>query len=242
MPTLPRGVSPRQTTLQAAVDAAELGLDPTCTYEVRASFLEVYGNDAFYLLVPTEKGAKRQALRLKEDKGQVYAEGLKEAELPDVETALSAVALGWEQRSASSNGINDLSSRSHAVLCIRLITHRPGNAKPLSTRLCVVDLAGAERQKKTGSSGARLNEVTAATHRDPGWRLLSPSAAAGRALRPTRPLIPCSDTAARPTAATPTAHAGKLDQQGLDGARPLPPRSPMEPDAPEVDAAHAALP
>ena len=157
------GVSPRQTTAQAAADATDLGLDPTCTYEVRASFLEVYGNDAFDLLVPTEKGAKWQALRLKEDKGQVYAEGLKEAEFPDVETALSNVAYGWEQRSASSNGINDLSSRSHAVLCIRLLTHRPGVAKPQSTRLCVVDLAGAERQKKTGSSGARLNEARAVT-------------------------------------------------------------------------------
>ena len=54
-------------------------LDARCTYELRASFLEVYGNDAFDLLAPEEAryvkdahGApKRVALRLKEDRGQV---------------------------------------------------------------------------------------------------------------------------------------------------------------------------
>ena len=57
--------------------------EPTCSYELRASFLEVYGNDAFDLLEKApDKGAKRQTLRLKEYKGQVFVEGLKEVELP----------------------------------------------------------------------------------------------------------------------------------------------------------------
>ena len=45
------------------------------------------------------------------------------------------------------------------MLCVKLLTHRPGSDKPKTARLCVVDLAGAERQKKTQTNGARLNEA-----------------------------------------------------------------------------------
>ena len=150
--------------------AASLELDDKCTYEVKASFLEVYGNDAFDLLAtpepPKRPGLdppKRAVLRLKEDRGHVFVEGLKEVELPDLESAVRAVSLGWEQRASASNGLNVESSRSHAVLCVKLLTHKPGSDKPAATRLCIVDLAGAERQKKTGmttqTNGTRLNEA-----------------------------------------------------------------------------------
>ena len=63
--------------------AASLELDDKCTYEVKASFLEVYGNDAFDLLATPEPPAaagprpsKRAVLRLKEDRGHVFVEGL----------------------------------------------------------------------------------------------------------------------------------------------------------------------
>ena len=88
---------------------------------------------------------------------------MKEVELPDLESAVRAVSLGWEQRASASNGLNVESSRSHAVLCVKLLTHKPGSDKPSATRLCIVDLAGAERQKKTGmttqTNGTRLNEA-----------------------------------------------------------------------------------
>ena len=156
--------------------AGLLELEDECSYEVRASFLEVYGNDAFDLLaLPSDNASnklnaqlppgaqpKRVPLRLKEDKGQVFVEGLKEVELPDFESATRAVQLGWTQRAQATNGINDESSRSHAVLCLKLLTRKPGmdaKAPPQITRLCVVDLAGAERQKKTQADGKRLDEA-----------------------------------------------------------------------------------
>ena len=148
--------------------AAGTGLDPACAYEVRASFLEVYGSDAYDLLAPTEQRGvhgekKRAVLRLKEDagKGKVFVEGLREVELPDIESAKTALELGWQSRQSASNGVNDDSSRSHAVLCIKLLCSKPGVPGPATaTRLCVVDLAGAERQKKGKTEGTRLNEAT----------------------------------------------------------------------------------
>ena len=157
------GVTPR---VVSALFEQLRGLDASTTYEVRASFLEVYGNDAFDLLAVPEvqKGQpgppKRAALRLKEDRGQVFVQGLKEVELPDLDSALRACELGWAQRAQASNSLNEESSRSHAVLCIKLLTTRAGAEQaPSMTRLCVVDLAGAERQKKTNAQGARLNEA-----------------------------------------------------------------------------------
>lgn len=158
--------------------ASQIELDDAMTYELRASFLEVYGNDTFDLLaLPSDNaqsainarlapGAqpKRVPLRLKEDRGQVFVEGLKEVELPDLEAANDAVQLGWTQRAQASNGVNDDSSRSHAVLVIKLLSRPrsaadPSSTLPTVTRLCVVDLAGAERQKKTQADGKRLDEA-----------------------------------------------------------------------------------
>ena len=45
------------------------------------------------------------------------------------------------------------------MLCVKLLTSKMGGGKTTATRLCVVDLAGAERQKKTKSDGVRLNEA-----------------------------------------------------------------------------------
>ena len=88
-------------------------------------------------------------------------EGLREVELPDIESAKTALELGWQSRQSASNGINDDSSRSHAVLCVKLLCSKPGVPGPATaTRLCVVDLAGAERQKKGKTEGTRLNEAT----------------------------------------------------------------------------------
>ena len=107
----------------------------------------------------------------------MYVEGLREVELPDLEAATQTVQLGWTQRSSASNGLNDASSRSHAVLSLKLLKATPGSASPaVATRLCVVDLAGAERQKKTQANGARLNEVHPERHSPcspPPWRAAS---------------------------------------------------------------------
>jgi hypothetical protein len=145
---------------------AAAALDPALTYTVRASFLEVYGSEAHDLLAPADKAGSwgagsRRPLKIKEANGKVTVEGLKEVELPDLETAQGAVQLGWANRSAASNGLNDLSSRSHAVLCLNLRASAGDSARPRDTRLIVVDLAGAEKQKMTQSTGDRLQEANA---------------------------------------------------------------------------------
>ena len=132
-----------------------LSTDPACSYQLLVSFLEVYGNDAYDLL------NNRARVSLKEDRGKVFVEGLNEVEVDEAGEAAATVRAGWELRKSSSNGVNINSSRSHAVLCVKLLTVRPDAPdRATVSRMCVVDLAGAERQKKTNSSGAGLQEAS----------------------------------------------------------------------------------
>ena len=90
----------------------ESSSDPSCAYEVVASFLEVYGNDAFDLLATPEKGARRPTLRLKEERGHFSAEGLTELSLDSFEAASAALETGWQQRQARSIAIFSKMSRA----------------------------------------------------------------------------------------------------------------------------------
>ena len=123
------------SSASTAAFAASLELDDDCTYEMRASFLEVYGNDAYDLLAPPEPkgpfgmgGYKRKALKVKEGNGQVFVDGLKEVDLPDV-AAQRVLQMGWTNRvSGVAGGVNMAASRSHAVLCVKLIATSKADA------------------------------------------------------------------------------------------------------------------
>ena len=133
-----------------------------CT--IHLSFLEVLGNHAYDLLAPEERGLfghvnPRKKLRLKEKSGGLSVEGLKEVEISDIEAATQAYLLGCQNRRSASNGVNEESSRSHAVLTLKLCAKQPGSAPMTITRLNVVDLAGAERQRNNQGQGPRLVEA-----------------------------------------------------------------------------------
>ena len=60
----------------------------------------------------------------------------------------------------ASNNVNDVSSRSDAVLIVKLLRYAASCETLTVTRLCVVDLAGAERSKRTNTTGPRLTEAS----------------------------------------------------------------------------------
>ncbi|KAL3924022.1 MAG: hypothetical protein SGILL_001299 [Bacillariaceae sp.] len=128
-------------------------------YSLKASFLEVYGEDVYDLL-----DVNRRSLPLREDaeKGIVVV-GLKDRAISNTAEALKVLHEGTMNRTTAATLMNLTSSRSHAVFTIQLsqVTRAShGDKMEVSTTSCFtfVDLAGSERMKKTGAEGERARE------------------------------------------------------------------------------------
>jgi len=69
---------------------------------------------------------------------------------------------GNKRRVTRSHKMNDMSSRSHAVLVVELARQRSADEPPVKTFLYLIDLAGSENAKDTGATGeALIGTVTA---------------------------------------------------------------------------------
>ncbi|KAL3640994.1 hypothetical protein CASFOL_015962 [Castilleja foliolosa] len=86
--------------------------------------------------------------------------GLQEAVVCDARKAESLIAHGMLKRATAMTKSNSQSSRSQCIINIRCDSGKDGKegGKASSSMLTIVDLAGAEREKKTGNQGNRLLE------------------------------------------------------------------------------------
>ncbi|PNG99370.1 Kinesin-like protein KIF17, partial [Tetrabaena socialis] len=73
-----------------------------------------------------------------------------------VEAMLAVLRAGYSLRATAATAANDVSSRSHTVFTVSVVTYRGDNQQPVTGRLNLVDLAGSERQSKSGAEGQRL--------------------------------------------------------------------------------------
>ncbi|XP_023270115.1 kinesin-like protein KIF27 [Seriola lalandi dorsalis] len=126
---------------------------------VRVSYMELYREELRDLL---EMHTIHKELHIREDeKGNTVVVGAKEMAVTSAEELLSVLEMGNALRHTSTTGMNEHSSRSHAILTLQLIQCCRNNTSLRSVRsskLCLVDLAGSERAGKTGNTGTRLKE------------------------------------------------------------------------------------
>ncbi|XP_072209721.1 kinesin-like protein KIF12 [Excalfactoria chinensis] len=80
-----------------------------------------------------------------------YVENQLSVDFESLEAVVELLLQGSQRRRTSAHALNGHSSRSHAILSIRIRSQAPGASK--QGTLCFVDLAGSERVKDTGSSG-----------------------------------------------------------------------------------------
>ncbi|XP_019155849.1 PREDICTED: kinesin-like protein KIN-6 isoform X2 [Ipomoea nil] len=123
----------------------------------------------FYLSmfeICSEKGKSEKIFDLAQDRTdlcsqQTSIKGLQETRIYDIQQAESIIASGLLRRSTASTNSNSQSSRSQCIINIRCghkkVDEEVGESSNSSV-LTIVDLAGAEREKKTGNQGARLLE------------------------------------------------------------------------------------
>ncbi|TNN80661.1 Kinesin-like protein KIF27 [Liparis tanakae] len=127
---------------------------------VQVSYMELYKEVLRDLL---ELHAIHKELHIREDeRGNTVVVGAKEVVVTSAAELLSVLETGNALRHTGTTGMNEHSSRSHAILTLQLIQCYHSNNSSLqsvrSSKLCLVDLAGSERAGKTGNTGARLKE------------------------------------------------------------------------------------
>jgi hypothetical protein len=123
---------------------------------LHASMFEIY-NEEINDLVDIHN--KKLQLREKTNEG-VYISGLTEIKMETVKEIDDLIQSGFQHRSTSSTEMNQVSSRSHCLVCLRLDQLNKSTGFLKSSKLNLVDLAGSEKVKKTGASGDRLKEAS----------------------------------------------------------------------------------
>ncbi|XP_029960078.1 kinesin-like protein KIF27 [Salarias fasciatus] len=127
---------------------------------VHVSYMELYKDELRDLL---ELPTIHKELFIREDeRGNTVVAGAMEVVVTSAEELFSVLEMGNAVRHTAATGMNEHSSRSHAILTLQVTVSRPTSSSALTSfrtsKLCLVDLAGSERAKKTGITGMRLKE------------------------------------------------------------------------------------
>ncbi|XP_062993847.1 kinesin-like protein KIF22 [Elgaria multicarinata webbii] len=124
-------------------------------YSVSMSYLEIYQEKVLDLLQPSLRD-----LPIREDRNhQILVPGLTQKEITSFSDFESHFLPASSNRTMASTHLNQRSSRSHAVLLIRVGQTQgwPPYARR-AAKLCLIDLAGSEDNRRTGNKGLRLKE------------------------------------------------------------------------------------
>ena len=124
---------------------------------MRASYREIYKEDIVDLLSKNSMSY----LELKEKPGSgVYVKDLSSALVETPEKMMEIMERGSANKHMASTAMNHNSSRSHSIFTIVIESCRvDGEAKIKVGKFNMVDLAGSEKQSKTGATGERLEEA-----------------------------------------------------------------------------------
>ncbi|CAE6431867.1 unnamed protein product [Rhizoctonia solani] len=123
------------------------------------SYMEIYKDDVFDLMVAT-RGTK---LPVREDgKGKVFVANLTETPIESTDEFDTHFIAACKGRSVAATNFNRASSRSHAILGIKVsVTENYPGAPTLTGKVNLVDLAGSENNKMTGNDSIRMAESAA---------------------------------------------------------------------------------
>ncbi|KAF7705135.1 hypothetical protein HF521_020421 [Silurus meridionalis] len=149
------GVIPRAVREVFQLVRAQVKEQNEWEFSVGMSYLEIYNEKVLDLLSP-----KSQDLPIREDKDKnIIIPGLTHTPLSSFSDFHTHFVPASLNRTTASTKLNQRSSRSHAILlmkvvkCQRVPPHRQQTGK-----LYLVDLAGSEDNRRTGNQGIRLKE------------------------------------------------------------------------------------
>ncbi|XP_071785181.1 kinesin-like protein KIFC3 isoform X1 [Asterias amurensis] len=128
-------------------------------YTITVSVMEIY-NETLRDLLSDDPQVKLE-IKMNPDGSGLYVPGLCEIDVTSVEDVNEVFKMGRRNRATATTDMNEHSSRSHALLCVRIIGKNKASGKRNIGKLNLVDLAGSERVNKSGSNTdtTRLKEA-----------------------------------------------------------------------------------
>ena len=105
-------------------------------YSIWISFFELYNENILDLLVQPKHMKTRKNLRLLQNENSTMIRNLIQIPVFDIKEAEDIIKFGFSNRSTSKTNLNDASSRSHAVICITLITINEFAEEPTMSHMC----------------------------------------------------------------------------------------------------------
>ena len=109
---------------------------------ISMAYFEIYNEKLFDLLIDSKNQTKEQDLVIKENAGTIIVENLTWIPITDFTQFSNYYAKAVKQRRVGETKLNRLSSRSHAILTIK-IERKEGDRKYIS-KIHLIDLAGSE--------------------------------------------------------------------------------------------------
>jgi hypothetical protein len=125
---------------------------------MKCSFLEIY-REKIRDLLSREQTEQSESLKIRHSQNnEVYIPGLIEKHVYSPEDILETIGEGAAQRTIASTALNNVSSRSHAVLTLTL-QQKINDGSSITSKLHLIDLAGSENVGKSEVQGVNLTEA-----------------------------------------------------------------------------------
>lgn len=124
---------------------------------MKCSFLEIYREHIRDLLDTNKTNVEGLRLRQTTTKG-IYVQGLIEKYVYNPQDILNTIKEGTAQRTTASTALNNVSSRSHAVLTLT-VTQKLTDGSETIGKLHLIDLAGSENVGRSEVQGVTLTEA-----------------------------------------------------------------------------------
>ena len=153
-----RGIIPR--AVAKVVEASKANAKKGWTYEMRASYVEIYNEQVRDLLKAGSGHSDKHSI-VHTPQGVTEVSGVQREPVESVEAAAGLVRRAAAARAVEATQMNAVSSRSHTIFMLYITGEHAASGSKLAGCLNLVDLAGSERVGRSGAEGARLKEACA---------------------------------------------------------------------------------
>ena len=123
--------------------------------QVLMSYYEIYNDKVFDLFEPPDRRTP-SGLTLRDNGGKTVVVGLTERPCESLKEFEKLYDQANVNRSTSATKLNAHSSRSHAILCVKVVTTSGDSVR--SSTVSAIDLAGSEDNRRTDNNRERLVE------------------------------------------------------------------------------------